>query len=57
MWEGIAASLGVVLEAIPRPEDVAAARRAAAIGGRAAPLLLDPQHSLAHLQKHLQQAD
>lgn len=57
VWEGIAASLGVVLEAIPRPEDVAAARRAAAIGGRAAPLLLDPQHSLAHLQKHLQQAD
>jgi hypothetical protein len=57
VWEGIAASLGITLEAIPRPEDVAAERRAAMIGGRAAPMLLDPQHSFTHLQKHLQQVD
>lgn len=56
VWEGIAASLGVSLEALSRPEDVAAARRAASIGGRAAPMLLDPRHNLAHLQQHLQQA-
>lgn len=57
VWEGIAASLGVSLEAVNRPEDISARRLARAIGGRAAPMLLDPAHNLAHLQKHLQQAD
>lgn len=53
VWEGLAAGLGVALEAIDRPEAVEAARAAASIGGMTAPMLLDASHAAAHhLQMH-----
>ncbi len=53
VWEGLAASVGIALEAVDRPEDVEAARKAASIGGMTAPMLLDAAHTASHhLQMH-----
>lgn len=53
VWEGLAASLDIALEAIDRPEDVEAARKAASIGGMTAPMLLNSAHTASHhLQMH-----
>lgn len=46
LWAGLCSAVGVQLEALPRPEDVAAARRAAAIRPMKGVAVLDPRHAL-----------
>ena len=46
LWAGLCAAVGVRVDSVARPEDVAAARRAAAIRPMAGFALLDPRHSL-----------
>ncbi len=49
VWEGLAAAVGVTLEAVERPETIQAARKAASIGGKMAPLVLDGSPALSLL--------